>query len=107
MLQAPAKRKPHLSQNPTGKRRGGSDLQIAESRKWTPLGRSIAQATAYSWMLSPHWACVVVCLEVSSVSRQTVAILRLCCTLNGKSWNYFLSMRQKKLPESLFTTACF
>jgi hypothetical protein len=36
-LQALAEREPHLSQSPTGKSRGGgSDLEIAEARKWPP-----------------------------------------------------------------------
>jgi len=52
-----------------------SDLEITEAGKWTPLGQSITQATAYSRMLSPHCGYVVVlhlvenkhlvCLEVA------------------------------------------
>jgi len=49
----------HLSQSPTGKSRVGSDLEITEARKWTPLGQSITQATACSRMLLPHCGCVV------------------------------------------------
>jgi hypothetical protein len=70
-----AERKRHLSQSPTGKSGDGSDLQIAEAGKWTPVSRSIAQATAYTRMLSPYCGCVVtlrhaekqhlVCLEVA------------------------------------------
>jgi hypothetical protein len=66
---------------PQEKGEGGSYLEIAEARKWTPLGRSIAQATAYSRMLSSHCGCVValrhvekrylVCLEVAGALTAT------------------------------------
>jgi len=36
-----------------------SDLEITEARKSTALGRSIAQATAYSRILISHCGCVV------------------------------------------------
>jgi hypothetical protein len=52
-----------------------SDLEIIETRKWTPLSQSIAQANAYSRMLLPHCRYVVafchaekqhlVCLEAA------------------------------------------
>jgi len=35
-LQALVERKTHLSHSHTGKSRGGSHLEIAEARKWTP-----------------------------------------------------------------------
>jgi hypothetical protein len=41
---------------------GESDLEIVEARKWTPIGPSTTQATAYSRMLSPYmvvWWCSV------------------------------------------------
>jgi len=53
-----AERKPHLKQNRIGKSRVVPDLEIAESRKWTSFGRSIAQATAYS-TISTYYECVV------------------------------------------------
>jgi hypothetical protein len=58
-LQDLAKPKPQLSQSHTGEVRGGSDLEIVKARNWTTLGRSIAQANAYSRILSPHCGCVV------------------------------------------------
>jgi hypothetical protein len=61
-----AERKPHLSQSPTGKSQGWPDLEIVEARKWTPLSRSITQATAYSRMLSPHCGCVVALSHVEN-----------------------------------------
>jgi hypothetical protein len=59
---------------PNRKSRGGSYVEIAEARKWAPVGRSIVQTTACSRMLSPHCGCMValrhfekhlVCLEVA------------------------------------------
>jgi hypothetical protein len=74
-------RKPYLSQGPTGKIPAGSDMEIAQARQWTPLGRCIAQAIAYSRILSPYCGCVVafchvgkqhtVCLEVAGALTTT------------------------------------
>jgi hypothetical protein len=76
-------------------------LAVAEARKWTPLGRSISQAAAYTGMLSRHCGCVMalrhaekdrlIFLEVAGALTITpkchgryVAILRLCCTLAAR-----------------------
>jgi hypothetical protein len=62
-----------------GKSRGGSDLEIAEAIKWTSLGGSIAQATAYSGMLSLRYGRV---LALRYVEKQLVYLdeqLALSC----------------------------
>jgi hypothetical protein len=45
------------------KSQGWSGLEIAEARMWSPVGQSIAEATAYSRVL-PHCGCVVVVCRV-------------------------------------------
>jgi hypothetical protein len=83
-----------------------------DARKWTPNGQSIAQATAYSRMLSPHCGCVVVllhaeehlvCLEVAGALTTTlkrhsgqVSILYLCCTLVARAEITSCACAQKK-----------
>jgi hypothetical protein len=98
-LEALAECKPHLSQSPTRKSQGQSDLENVEARKWMAPSQSITQAAAYSRMLSSHCGCMValhhveeqhlVCLKVAEALNTTptchdsheVTTLHLCCTL--------------------------
>jgi hypothetical protein len=100
---------------PTRKSRAGSGPEIAEARKWTALDRAIAQATAYSRTFSPHRGCwETFGLSWSwwginhncKISRMVSRHLKSDLYSSGKSWNYFLSMSEKKsLFDLLFTVA--
>jgi hypothetical protein len=101
---------------------GGSDVVIAEARKWAHLGRSIAQATVCSRM-SPRCGCVValrpaekqhsVCFEAAGTFTSTttchcrlVAILRLCCSVAARVEVTSYACVQKKSFECLFIMVC-
>jgi hypothetical protein len=87
-----AERKSHLSQSPTGKSRGGGGVRSGDhgGQEVDPpplFDRSIAQTTAYSRMLLPHYCeCVVtlrhvekhlVCLEVAGALTTTSTCRRI------------------------------